>query len=93
MIDHQYDGRGVSASIIDGGLNSNHTKVLLKSQPGARINVTLLILSSQIPPFSTFSYQKETPYGWTASTYSNQIRNSQNPPSQQNNPFPWPFAM
>lgn len=95
MIDNVRDGSGAFASIIDGGMNLNHTKILLKSQPGAKINSTVTIFSYRSPPMP---HQQTPPNGWKVATYHPQqpmpVQHPQPlpPPQQQNSQsyYPWP---
>lgn len=97
MIDNNYDGRGAFASIIDGGPHQNHTKILLKSQPGGTINNKITIYAYRHSPLGwNVPLQLQLPSPLPAIPFrsnSNGIIHHQQPPPQQpthhKSYFPW----
>lgn len=84
------DGTGAIASIVEGGVNQNHTKILLKSQPGGRINNKITIFAYRHP---VAPHQQTPSIGWRAPPMSppahpNGMHQPQATPHKSN--FPWP---
>lgn len=90
MIDNIPDGTGAFSSIIDGGMNLNHTIVLMKSQPGGKINCKVTIFSYRNPVMPV----QQPQVGWKSPPQPNQPNHIPNAPSQQppqQRPYnPWP---
>lgn len=88
MIDNIYDGRGAFASIIEGGPHQNHTKILLKSQPGGTINNKITIFAYRHAPFGWKMPLQLPPPPYPANP--NGINHPPPPPAgQYKSYFPW----
>lgn len=83
VIDNIHDGSGAIASIIEGGVNQNHTKILLKSQPNGKISSKVTIFAYRQPVLPRLHTPLSPP-----SANPNGIHQPQARPQQSH--FPWP---
>lgn len=95
MIDNIHDGSGAFASIIEGGVNQNHTKILIKSQPGGRINNKITIFAYRHPTLpnrhSAIGWKTPIPPLPSSSSHPANANMIQHPqPKAHKSYFPWP---
>lgn len=83
---------GAFASVIDGGVNRNTTKILLKSQPGGPIRCKITIFSyrneTALYPKPALGWNMQQPPNVNSKMFANPRANAI--PNQRRLNIPWP---